>query len=319
LGDDDDDIDCDSRQVLLSEDDPRLLETSLSDDLKRALNRFQSGVEITISNALHGPAEETLVRSVVSLRFIRGVSQQPVREASSGHAPLSLQFGAPTISLVQSKLARFASSLALSGFKTSLAALAGAERVSAKLLWEGSPALPTLPSPPVFQFLYKLTERMASFGLDLWSADTVLVLKRGCFEELMEPIKEYAHQLSEPRTASPVKDADEAAAGNASSSEGDSPGSGLDAGVDGIVEEDMDDSKTKDKAVQLLFDMLYLQWSLGSGASPSVFGDVFSTLVRFADLEESDISRVKRGSREYWRRTYLVFALLCTESIFSKT
>jgi hypothetical protein len=301
---DDDDMDSDSRQVLLSEDDPRLLERSLSEALKRAIDRFQRDVERTVSNSLQETTQETLDRAIISLRFIRGVSQHPVIDAGQTR---SLHFSAPTISLIQSGLVEIASDPAISGFKTSFATFAGADRVSAKLLWEGSPALPTLPSPAVFQFLYKLTERMSSFGLDLWSADTVLVLKRGCFDKVMEPIKEYAHVLSKPTEVNtPTAEI---------SLEGDNPDI---PEADGKVGK-ADEPTSKDKAVQLLFDMLYLQRSLGSDASPKAFDDVFSTLGRLADLAELDMSRLRRSSREYWRRTYLIFALLCTENGFSKT
>jgi hypothetical protein len=297
---DDDDMDNDSRQVLLSEDDPRLLERSLSDAMKRAVDRFQTDVDNTVVKFLRDDVEETLARAIISLRFIRGVSRHPVIE--SGQA---LKFSAATISLIQSRLVKTASGLAIAGFKTSFATFAGANRLSAKLIWEGSPALPTLPSPAVFQLLYKLTERMSSFGLDLWSTDTVLVLKSGCFKEVMEHIKEYAQSLSEP-------DVDEPAAEDSAETD-----SLEEPEEDGKVE--AKGSKTKDKATQLLFDMLYLQRSLSSGASPTVFDGAFSTLSGIADLGEPEMSRLKRSSREYWRRTYLIFALLCTESSFAKT
>jgi hypothetical protein len=300
---DDDDMDSDSRQVLLSEDDPRALERSLSEDLKGALSRFQSGVETAVSSSLQETSEETLARCIISLRFIRGVSQHPIIEASG----VSVKFKSPTISLIQSKLVQITSDPAISGFKASFAAFARAERVSAKLLWEGSPALPTLPSPVVFQFLYKLTERMSSFGLDLWSADTVLVLKTRCFKEVIGPVKEYARLLAEPANV------DETAVEEDGLETNDPDGNPV---ADGKGEKDGDESK--DKAVQLLFDMLYLQRSLGSDASPGDFNDVFSRLGQLADLAEADIARLKKGSREYWRRTYLIFALLCTENSFAK-
>lgn len=68
--------------------------------------------------------------------------------------------------------------------------------------------------------------------------------------------------------------------------------------------------------IQIIFDALYLDYAL-SAAKPDESADrslqdVASTLIKKTELAERSVVKLRKSSSEYWRRTYLLFGLLCT-------
>jgi conserved oligomeric Golgi complex subunit 1 len=78
--------------------------------------------------------------------------------------------------------------------------------------------------------------------------------------------------------------------------------------IDGIA----DGEEEVEKVVQVLFDVLYLQRVVasGRGLGGSELEGVVGELVRLAGLDDVAVNRMRKSAAEYWRKSYLLFALL---------
>jgi hypothetical protein len=80
--------------------------------------------------------------------------------------------------------------------------------------------------------------------------------------------------------------------------------------------------RRQQRATQLLFDVLYLSKALdtatvvGSGGGGDGGGDgiryAIDALTKVAELDSAQVLRMERSAADYWRRTYLMFALLAS-------
>ncbi len=67
-----------------------------------------------------------------------------------------------------------------------------------------------------------------------------------------------------------------------------------------------------EKVVQVLFDVLYLQrvvagtGDLACGGLEGVVGE----LVKLAGMDDIAVNRMRKSATEYWKKSYLLFALL---------
>ena len=70
--------------------------------------------------------------------------------------------------------------------------------------------------------------------------------------------------------------------------------------------------KETEKVVQVLFDMLYLQRVIAGGVGLADGGleDVVGELVRLAGMDDVTMNRMRKSAAEYWKKSYLLFALL---------
>ena len=175
-------------------------------------------------------------------------------------------------------------------------------------LWEGSPSLPTQPSPAVFGFLYDIVTAMSNEGSDLWTPISIgrikLELRRsiiGCLDMLRASMAD--------EIATDDKSDDRAGASLPHGrSQDDSERSG-EASAESAVD---NDSMTKFK-VQALFDVLVLQIAL----KPSQQLEQGDELDEFeqellGDLDEKAIpvDGLRLHVKEFWKRSTLLFALL---------
>ena len=69
---------------------------------------------------------------------------------------------------------------------------------------------------------------------------------------------------------------------------------------------------TAAKLTQLMFDVLYFEQALGGAASrgDAGFEALLTPLGEGAGLDGAAVDRLRRSAVEYWKRTYLLFALL---------
>jgi len=67
-----------------------------------------------------------------------------------------------------------------------------------------------------------------------------------------------------------------------------------------------------EKVVQVLFDVLYLQRVVakGGGLDGDGLESVVGELVRLAGMDDAAVNRMRKSATEYWRKSYLLFALL---------
>ncbi|KAK1055765.1 hypothetical protein LTR74_015413 [Friedmanniomyces endolithicus] len=175
-------------------------------------------------------------------------------------------------------------------------------------LWDGSPLLPVQPSPATFRLLTLLQRTMSEMGSDLWTSDAVNALK-AVLQEMLPSI--IAGPPSEDEVTKPTTN-------------------GHGRGTDAPADEDEDESgpvetgrvvNSEAKVIdmpqkqhrQLLFDALYLQRILrrpqardDAGGRPKWATELAET----AELDKTSVERLTKSANEYWKRTYLLFALL---------
>ena len=149
-------------------------------------------------------------------------------------------------------------------------------------LWDGTPPLPTQPSPRVFKLLYKLSGAMAERGTDLWTPSAVVALKQAVSKRLVES------ELLEPRDVKKLN--------------GFSNGVALDEAPAAVY-------------IQSLFDVLYLDCILRTPDKAEEPTWQLTATIKRLELcaELGDLTQViilEKRAKEYCTRTSLLFGLL---------
>lgn len=184
------------------------------------------------------------------------------------------------ISALHSTLAEQANYVALNDFSESLRK----PHIVAVSLWDGTPALPTQPSPTAYRYLTALQTRMAEMGEDVWSARAVEAVKKHACEGLVKVLDTYP-----PEEESKLAEGGETG------------------------EADFDAEKvaehSKNVRVQRLFDALYLSSAFDS-TSRDALGDALSALQEAAGVDKAAEQRMTKSANEYWKRTSMLFGLL---------
>ena len=319
---DDEDFDLDDKQVLLSDDDPKLLEQALKSSLDHSFQRFNEKL-LRIVRKIEVANESTPEAAMFLLRVLRNIRRQAElsQEITQPDLPPSI------IQPLQQHLSKSVLDSALSAYRRSARREASAPSLLSRSLWEGQPPLPVQPSPSAFICLKSITANMASTGSDLWSPGTVNVLKVACERDLGTILGDVvtmvrAEPASEHDAAPPnghpdiVEDAEhKGVAGDEAQPENDSPRkeASLASGAD---EDDQADRKAleTEKLVQLSFDALYLQRALSTNRLPNPdsnpMNERIDQLLSDIRLDEATQGRLKKSAAEYWKRTYLLFGLL---------
>lgn len=184
------------------------------------------------------------------------------------------------ISSLHSTLAEQANYVAFNDFSESLRK----PHNVAVSLWDGTPFLPTQPSPTTFRYLTALQTRMAEMGEDIWSACAVEAVRKHACEGLVKVLDAYPPE-QEPR-----------------STEGEESG-------DADAEAEKSAEHSKNVRVQRLFDALYLSSAFAT-TSRDALGDVLSALQEAAGVDKAAEQRMTKSANEYWKRTSLLFGLL---------
>jgi hypothetical protein len=305
LGEEDEDFDTDSRRALLSEDDPRELEDNLSEQLSQEFQKLQKNLKTMIEEVVQADRATDPIRYISLLRMVREIGQRSVGEGFGRKLQLSPQLEVNLIRPLQDRLVRLISEPALNAFNSKLQLSSQSPRLTARLLWEGSPPLPIQPSPTSYRFLGELTKSMASHGSDIWPVGTVRVLKATVLEGAMSLFKAAIDELRvQPTSAVPKsnstkpKDLEGTIDENCTASD-----AACENQPTAPIESDW---KANDKTIQLLFDSYYLQQALGSNTVDQTKPDVST----FVSLESAAFYRLEKTAVDYWKRTYLMHALL---------
>jgi hypothetical protein len=181
------------------------------------------------------------------------------------------------ISTLHATLSEQASYVALNDFSEALTK----QSTVATSLWDGTPALPTQPSPATYRFLTALQTRMAEMGEDLWSPCAVEAIRKYVGTSLADVLDKFT-----PGQETASAEGEEAS-------------------------EPVQKTTSHDKElrVQRLFDALYLSSALDS-KSRDALKDVLSTLQQAAEIDAAAEQRMEKSATEYWKRTNLLFGLL---------
>ncbi|KAL2039107.1 hypothetical protein N7G274_008156 [Stereocaulon virgatum] len=316
--DDEDDL-LEDRQLLLSKDDPGLLQERLSDALREAYASLQQNLSRSL------PYEEDVSRGQKGSFLIR--TWREVRQ----RFPESYQndsLGRSSIPALQSIVVKKAMGMTLEKCAKRIAK-SSTTTLLERPLWEGDPELPVLPSAWTCRFLLDLTSSMTSCGSDIWTTQATEILKRELIRDIA-PLLER-HQQAVASVMNGYAD------GNAADTETKASDDGDTANGEKDEEEEMDQQvsngiaelqtkgalvnghatpqprESEDVRIQRLFDILYL---INATAGKEMNSED-NELVRVRDslsedlaLDGKSVERMKKDAGEYWKRTSLLFALL---------
>jgi hypothetical protein len=281
LEDIEDDLSLESRNTLLSTEDPQMLQDHLIESLSKAYSDLHEKIASLL--AAYEDSEYVGQISVYSLRVVRDIRSELPTD-------LSLQtFGLSLVPALHRRLATTVSEASLEEFGRSFAKT----RVAGRALWEGDPELPVQPSPDTFKFLHSLVLAMAKVGADLWSPTAVRVLKRHIRAELGG--RWPAALKAQEQKSSQVN-------GHAANGEFDTKDS-PNATQHGT---------TKEVLTQTLFDVFFLQSSLdlSERSSEDELKALENTIESKIDLDPGSGKRLQQAAKEYWKKTSLLFGLL---------
>jgi hypothetical protein len=183
-------------------------------------------------------------------------------------------------STLHTTLSEQASYVALNDFSEALSK----QSTVATSLWDGTPALPTQPSPATFRFLTALQTRMAEMGEDLWSSRAVDAVRKHVGTSLADVLDKF------PPAQETVSTEGEEASDAAEASE-------------------KANNHDKELRVQRLFDAFYSSSALEPRSREALKG-VLSTLQKSAEVDAAAEQRMEKSAAEYWKRTNLLFGLL---------
>ncbi|KAI4095340.1 MAG: hypothetical protein LQ344_001638 [Seirophora lacunosa] len=334
--DEDDDV-LENSQSLLSEEDPRILQDTLQTAIASNLHKLQDSVRIHADD-LQASRDEDHATTGHKACFLLRIWWDIASHLPSSHSNPNLH---PNfVNALQSQLSEAVLRQPLLQAEKRLSKTLRQTQLRARVLWEGDPPLPVLPSPQAFRLLHDVVRSMAAFGADVWTPQAVGILKRrirealapllGRLSEGAKPVNGQSpthDKKSSEQHASTTPDANDEQA-VPEKQEGDDVL--LQAETREDVEEPLPVDRTaakvsrepsggpseevaRDMAVQRLFDVLYLQHATSVEKGPDAedaLGRIQSVVVEGLDLQSGDVQRMSRGAEAYWKRTELLFALL---------
>ncbi|KZM25177.1 uncharacterized protein EKO05_0008516 [Ascochyta rabiei] len=303
--DPDDDLG-ESKQTLLSADDPRLLEDVTQEALGDSLQNLGKGLSQIAQSVPEYGEDMALRRAVFILRVIREFGDRiPRLRLQERSSPFPTPFTPDILKPLHTTLAARVAELTLTAYEASLAtSIKDISRTH--ILWEGHPPLPSQPSPGTFRFLRELNKAMARMGSDLWAPACVAVVKSKMSTDVVRLLEKHVETI---KNSKPQKEAKAAAEGEVSNEAGGQE-KDTDASVINASASTPDDKITDQRLKQLLFDALYMQRFFSVDTKSSQTTDDLIRKADVADLDEAAVQRLRKNAVEYTKKTYLLFALL---------
>ncbi|KAH7393472.1 hypothetical protein BKA64DRAFT_676297 [Cadophora sp. MPI-SDFR-AT-0126] len=285
LEDVEDDLSVESRNALLSTEDPKMLQDHLDSSLEEAYQVLNEKISALLTT--YEESEQIGQISVYLLRIIRDIrTELPANDTLQS-------FGLPLVKPLHQRLASQVSSKPLHAFSKTCTR----KKLPGRALWEGTPELPIQPSPGTFKLLHNLTLAMAKAGGDLWSPAAVAVLKMNLREAV-------AYNWGEALKAK---------ADTNGITNGDKPVNGEEI-VDGeekTAQVEVVTEKNDDLLIQTLFDIFLLQNAFEiPGTNADELVKLGESVEKQAELDAAAKKRVLGAAKEYWKRTALLFGLL---------
>ncbi|KAF7865743.1 hypothetical protein EAF04_005908 [Stromatinia cepivora] len=301
LEDIEDDESLESRQNLLSREDPQMLQDYLDSSLEKAFQELHTKVTTLVEQ--YKDSEYSGKISMYILRILRDI------RAELPTNPSLQKFGLSLVPSLHQNLARTVSEKPISALVKSLKK----KKVAGRALWEGTPELPVQPSPATFKFLRGLSTAMADSGADLWSPVAVKVLKAHLDSQVGE---KWSIVLSEKVASNGTTASSTDTPETEKPAETEEP----EKEVHSPVDVELDEEKQKDLLKQYLFDIFVLQQAFA--LQPIQSGDMEKVITGLKlkglsdeiesklKLEMQERKRVGSGAKEYWKRTGLLFGFL---------
>lgn len=337
---DEDDL-LDNKQVLLSEDDPRLLQEELNGALDEAYTELQ---EILYKLPDQFETTHSGQQAAYLIRVWRELRQ---------HLPKSYQkpqLGKGSIPNLQHTIADEALRVPLERCSKRIAKMSQARLLQARPLWEGDPELPVLPSAWTYKFLIDLVSSMNNYGSDLWCPQAVGALKKEIVlsiapmlkgrqavqvnghrdrdlldgedkreEELEEEVKKDEEEM-EQRVREENGEVDGEEVGKNEEKEevkSEKPEKSAEKSLNGVMSNGNvspePGEEPEDGKIQRFFDIAYLTNASAAKDTEAQDNQLMSlqrSLAQELALEPKLIERMRKDAAEYWKRTSLLFALL---------
>ncbi|OAQ68094.1 Vps51/Vps67 [Pochonia chlamydosporia 170] len=264
-----------ARQKMLSKEDPKKLQDKLDTTLDKSFADLENQLqELWKQHSGHISSGAIAIYLIRVVRDIR--TQLPDR-------PAIKDFG---LSMVPSLHGQVAATVCTPSANEFISSGLSDKLVAMKPLWEGEPALPSQPSPAVFQFLRDLSLSMTELGVDLWTPAALGKMKSLLATKLCEPWHKELDALSETESS-------EGASG----------------------EEENEESKetpvdAKDLCTQWLFDVAVLRCCIGKGEGAQDFDKLDEEVYKRSELDEAARKRVNKTAQDFWGRVNMLFGLL---------
>ena len=270
-----------ARQRLLSREDPEMLEKRLNASLDKAFQELHTTLHQCWVERQDLPSSGGIAMYLI--RILRDVRYQlPERKEIQG-------FGLEMFPLLQERVVDHILSPILEAFFES--GLRDLEVVG-RPLWEGEPPSPNHPSPKVFMLLRDVSGAMGDVGDDLWTPSAVSILKRKLSQGLCETWTRALKQLSDQPAEAEGEDSDKPELGSSQN-----------------LPSDLEKREIK---IQWLFDIQYLQCSMGTLGIKD--GNDLEKVKSGIEKDLEDVSeiahRIEKSSQDLWQRTNLLFGLL---------
>ncbi|KAF2016367.1 hypothetical protein BU24DRAFT_370277 [Aaosphaeria arxii CBS 175.79] len=304
LEDSDDDFD-NTKQVLLSADDPQLLEETSRDSLQQALKVLGKEFSKFAVQSTENQEKLDLGKVTFLLRVIREICDRvPGLRLNERSTDLDMPFGEDTLKPLHSALAQHIIKSPLKTYHQAVLGIANRKSKS-DILWEGAPSLPAQPSPAAFRFLQQLVRTMGGFGSDLWAPHCVHILKSAAHQNIVETWRECGKQ--EENQSDEANGRED---GNLEKQNGtaDPPEDSKDPPRSSEKPNSNEIRLVKQK--QLIFDILFVECFLVTSGPSDNTRFSLEDLCKAAEVDESGRKRLKEKALEYHKKTYLLFALL---------
>ncbi len=331
LDDDDDDDVLENKQILLSEDDPRLLQETLQKDLEQTFEKLRHQMRLH-AEALQPPSisNDSPTAGHKSCFLLR-VWRVFTSSVPSSYPSSSLE--STFTRDLQAQVSKVVLHQPVLQCEKRLGKISGQHQLQVRVLWEGDPQLPVLPSPYAFRLLHDVVRSMACFGADIWTPQAVKVLQQQLRQSLAPVMGEFpevtttinGHKPRSPPNINQVPDEAEEANNSRPSNEQDNAANDNEKRSDPKethpTEPDGDapsepkgpsEQVMRDIKIQRLFDTLYLQNATGAASSDveDALDRTQSTVEENLQLAPADTKPLKKSAEAYWTRTKLLFALL---------
>lgn len=309
IDDSDDDDLGDSKQTLLSDDDPRLLEEVTQNALVHTLQNLGKSFAQIVSKLTQDddfPVEKGCFVLRVSRELGERISKLRLQDKAT---PLATPF---TPDLLRPLHVALAARVVQPCADAYAEMLAKSLQIKSKshILWEGSPALPSQPSPSAIRYLQSLNKAMAAHGNDLWAPLAVQQVKASACGSVVGTFRENLYAIE--KKAVPARK--EKAEGETGEDGAEGEKEGVEAEAEATAASAAFIEERDRKLKQAVFDMLYIRHFIGDAAAES--GDAIEWIVKgvasvaHAELDESSMVRLRKNTADYAKKTYLLFALL---------
>lgn len=297
----------DSKQTLLSTDDPRLLEDVTQEALRQSLQDLGKSLAQIIQKATHDEQDDSVRKAIFILRVVREFGDRiPRLRLQERASPLPTPFTAEILDPLHTILAVHIVRLVLPSLESSLTTSVKS-RTQTHILWEGHPPLPSQPSPSAFRFLREVNRTMARLGGDLWAPAGVTVTKEKVSVDVIRLLAKHVETI---KTLQPQETSIDNTKTVESNGTNDEQETNSENGIADELGPSPEDELRNQRLMQLAFDALYLQRFFGVDAKSAQATDELTKKIDLADLDEAALRRLKRNAAEYAKKTYLLFALL---------